>query len=94
MEEQQPTEIRSKTNKLSRDNKSLSSVSVLGEIITTVSPEIDRILRNNKKKKLPEISITGNKITQDPDNISKKSKVGSSIDGKNSSKINTTYIYK
>ena len=33
--------------------------------------------------KLSEISITGNKITQDPDNISKEAKVGSSIDGKN-----------
>ena len=28
------------------------------------------------------ISITGNKITQDPDNQSKKTKVGSSIDEK------------
>ena len=32
------------------------------------------------KKKLSEIPITGNKITQEPDNQSKKSKVGSSID--------------
>ena len=34
-----------------------------------------------KGKKLSEISITGNKITQDPDNLSKKAKLGSSIDG-------------
>ena len=34
------------------------------------------------EKKLSEISITGNRITQDPDNLSKKSKVSSSIDGK------------
>ena len=32
------------------------------------------------KNKLSEISITGNKITQEPDNQSKKSKVGSSFD--------------
>ena len=54
-------------------------MSVIGESITTVSPYGDRITRN-KKKKLSEISITGNKITQDPDNQSKKAKVGSSID--------------
>ena len=34
------------------------------------------------KKKPPEISITGNKITQDPENQGKKSKVDSIIDGK------------
>ena len=34
-----------------------------------------------EKKKLSETSITGNKITQDPDNLSKEAKVGSSIDG-------------
>ena len=32
------------------------------------------------KKKLPEISITGNEITQEPDNQSKKEDVDSSID--------------
>ena len=56
-------------------------MSVYGESITTVSPDGERIPRKKKKKKLSEISITGNKITQDPDNQSKKSKVGSSIDG-------------
>ena len=35
-----------------------------------------------KKEKLSEISITGNKITQEPDNQIKKEKVGCSIDGK------------
>ena len=34
------------------------------------------------KNKPSEISITGNKITQEPDNQSKKAKVGSSIDEK------------
>ena len=33
-----------------------------------------------EKKKLSEISIAGNKITQELDNQSKKAKVGSSID--------------
>ena len=52
-----------------------------GESITTVSTDGDCIPRKKGKKKLSEISITGNKITQDPDNQSKKAKVGSSIDG-------------
>ena len=34
-----------------------------------------------EKKKLSETSITGNKITQDKDKMSKEAKVGSSIDG-------------
>ena len=82
MKEQQPKVITIKTNELARDNRSLSSVSVLGESIMTVSPDGDRILRKKKKKKISKISITGNKITQDPDNLSKKAKVGSSIVGK------------
>ena len=45
-----------------------------------VSPDGERIPGKKKKKKLSEISITGNKITQEPDNQSKKVKVGSSID--------------
>ena len=56
-------------------------MSVYGESITTVSPDGERIPRKKKKKKLSEISITGNKLTQDPDNQSKKAKVGSSIYG-------------
>ena len=59
-------------NKLTRDNRSLSSVSVLGGSITTASPDGDRIPRKRVKKILSEISITGNKITQYPDNLSKK----------------------
>ena len=38
-------------------------------------------LGRRKKRNCRKISITRNKITQDPDNQSKKSKVGSSIDG-------------
>ena len=50
MKEQQPIVITIKTKKLARDHRSLSSVSVLGESITTVSPDRDRILRKKEKK--------------------------------------------
>ena len=50
MEEQQPKEISIKTNKLARDNRSVSSVPVIGEIITTVSPDGDLIPRKKKKR--------------------------------------------
>ena len=71
MKGQQPIVITIRKNKITRDNRSLSSVSVLGESITTVSPGGDRIPSNKKKNKLSETSITGNKITQDTYNISK-----------------------
>ena len=54
-------------------------MSVHGASITTVSLGGERIIRKGKKK-VSEISISGNKITQELDNQSKKSKVGSSID--------------
>ena len=46
----------------------------------TVSLDGDRNPRK-KKKKLSETSITGNKITQDQDNISKEAKVVSITEG-------------
>ena len=52
MKEQQPKVIMIKTNKLTRDDRSLSSVSILGESITAVSPDKDRITRKKGKKKL------------------------------------------
>ena len=67
-------------NKLISDNRSISSMYVHWGSKTNISPDRYRIPRKNKKKKLSEISITGNKITQEPDNQSKKSEVGSSID--------------
>ena len=48
-----------------------------------VSLDGDHIPRKKKKYKQSETSITGNKITQDPDNMIKEAKVGSSIEGKN-----------
>ena len=73
MEEQEPTEMTIKINESARDYQSFSTM--------TVSLDGYRIPRKKKKKKLPETSITGNKITQDQDNISKEAKVGSSIEG-------------
>ena len=53
---------------------------VHGASITAVSPGGECIPRKKGGNKLSEISITGNKITQESDNQSKKAKVGSSID--------------
>ena len=47
-----------------------------------------------EKNKLWETSITGNKITQNQDNISKESKVGSSIEGTKIPSILTPPPYK
>ena len=79
---QQPKEIKFQNAKLRSDNPSVSSMFVHGASITTVSPETDCIFCKIKRK-LSEILITGNKITQEPDNPSKKSKMDISIDEKN-----------
>ena len=42
---------------------------------------METVSQGRRKKKLSEISITENKITQDPNNMSEKTKVGISIDG-------------
>ena len=70
--EQQPKERMIRNEKLRSDNTSVSSMSVHASSITTVSPEKHRIHWKNKNKKLSENLITGNKITQEPDNPSKK----------------------
>ena len=59
----------------------------------SASQDLCRIPRT-KKKKLSETSITGNKITQDQDNISKEAKVGSSIEGIKIPSILTPPPYK
>ena len=53
-------EIMIKNKKWISDNQSVSSMSVHGGSTTTISPDRDRIPRNNLKKKLSEISIPGN----------------------------------
>ena len=68
-----------RNDKLINDNLIVSRMFVHGGIVTTKYPEVDLIPGKNLKKKLSEISITGNKITQEPDNQSKKSKEDSSI---------------
>ena len=47
IKEQQPTEIRFRKNKLISDNQSVSSMSIHGASITTVSPDRERTPRNN-----------------------------------------------
>ena len=84
IKEQQPTVIPIRIDILINDNQSLSSMCVHGKIITTVSPDRERIPRKKVKKKLSILLIAGNKISQEPDNHGKKSNVGSSIDGKKS----------
>ena len=49
----------------------------------SVSLDIGHIPRKKQKKKVSETSITGNKVTQDPDDTNKESKVDSNIEGKN-----------
>ena len=71
MEEQEPKNMTIKTNKSEHDDRSYSGMSA--------SQDGGRIPRKNKKKKLSETSIKGNKITQDQDSISKEAKVVSSI---------------
>ena len=54
-------------------------MSVHGASITIVSIDGERISKKKGVKELLEISTIGNKITQEPDNLSKKANVGSSI---------------
>ena len=44
-------------------------------------------LGKRKNNKVSETSITGNKVTQDPDDTNKEAKVGSSIDGKKQTSV-------
>ena len=68
---QKPKYMTIKTNKSAHDDEGCSSMSA--------SQDIGRIPRKKRKKKVSETSITGNKITQDQENMSKEEKVGSSI---------------
>ena len=68
---QEPKDTKIKTNRSAYDDKSCLSM--------YASQDIGHIPW--KKKKVSETSITGNKITQDQENMSKEAKVGSSIEG-------------
>ena len=59
--------------KSAHDDKSYLSMSI--------SLDIGHIPREIQKSKVLETSITGNKLTQDPDDTNKEAKVGSSIEG-------------
>ena len=59
----------------------------------SVSLDGYRIQRKKKKKKLSEISITGNKITQYPDIMIIEANVGSSIEGTKIPSILTPHTY-
>ena len=52
IKEQKPIEIRFRKNKLISDNRSVSSMSVHGASITTVSPDGERTPRKKGLKKL------------------------------------------
>ena len=60
----------------------------------SASQDLGRIPRKNNKKKVSETSITGEKITEDQDNMSKEAKVGSSIEGTKNSSVLTPPPYK
>ena len=65
-----------RNNKLICDNRSISSMYVHGVSKTTILPDRERIPKKNKRRKISEIPITGNQITQESDNQSKKNKSG------------------
>ena len=54
---------------------------------------IETVSRGRRKNKLSETSLIGNKIIQDPDNMSKETNVGSSIEGTKISSILTPPLY-
>ena len=57
-----------------KENPSLSGMSVHGEIVSSVTPDKQRIPSRNKRKNTEDISIRGKDIIQVPDNPSKRAK--------------------
>ena len=72
---QQSKEIKFRNDKLNCDTPSVSSMSLHGASITTLSPE-KLYPSQNKKNKISEILIKGKESIQEPDKPSKKSKSG------------------
>ena len=64
--------MRIKIPKTTHDDKSYS--------IMYQSLDLGRIPRKKQKNKVSETSITGNKVTQDPDDTNKEAKFGGSIE--------------
>ena len=54
------------------------------------SLDLGPIHRKKQKNKVSETSITGNKVTQDPVDTNKESKVDSSIEGKKQTSVCVT----
>ena len=73
LEEQNSKDMRIKIPKTTRDDKSCS--------IMSQSLDLVPIPRKKQNKKVSEISITGNKVTQYPYDTNKEAKVSSSIEG-------------
>ena len=73
MAELDPKDIRIKIPKTTHDDK--------GCLIMSQSLDLGPIPRKKQKKKVSETSITGNKVTHDPDDTNKEAKVGSIIEG-------------
>ena len=63
MAEQDPKDMRIKIPKKTHDDKIYSSMSL--------SLDLGRIPRKKQKKKVSETSITGNEVTQYPDDTNK-----------------------
>ena len=83
---QEPKKMTIKTDKSVHYDRSYS--------VMYASQYGGRISRKNKREKLSGTSITGNKITQYQENISKEAKVGSSIEGKQNPSVLTPPPYK
>ena len=71
MREQDPQDMKIKIPKITRDDKSFSSISA--------SHDGGPIPSKKQKKKVPEPLVTVNKVTQDPDDTNEEAKVGSII---------------
>ena len=84
LREQDPKDMSIKIPKTTRDNKSFSSMSQ--------SPSLGHI-NTKKKNKVPETSITGNKVTQDPDDTNEEAKVGSNIKGTKQISVYVTPLF-
>ena len=65
------------------DSTSVSSMSIHGEILTSVLPDKEHIPRKIKRTKISETLIKGKQSIQEPDNPSKRGKEDSIIDEKN-----------